>query len=364
VGWPVQYRVSGYDPVKVREYAYKVAQIMGGSPDLQKVNYNWMEPIRKLRIKVNQDQARILGMSSATVAQTINAVISGIPATQVRDDIYLVDVIVRAEETERMSLDTIRGLDIPLPSGKTVPLIELASVDYEQDLPLIWRRDRLPTLTVRADVAKDVMPATAVDHLKDKIDEIRKELPAGYKIVDGGSVEESSISQASVIAVFPLMILLMMTILMIQMQNFGHLFLVMSVAPLAVIGVVFGLLITGQPMGFVALLGVVALIGMIVRNSVILVHQIQEEKKEGRNNWDAVIEATLLRFRPIMLTAAAAILGMIPIAPTVFWGPMATAIMGGLAVATALTLIFLPSLYVTWFRIKEEPSNQPLEAQP
>jgi len=364
VGWPVQYRVSGYDPVKVREYAYKVAQSMGGSPDLQKVNYNWMEPIRKLRIKVNQDQAKILGMSSATVAQTINAVISGIPATQVRDDIYLVDVLVRAEETERMSLDTIRGLDIPLPSGKTVPLIELASVDYEQDLPLIWRRDRLPTLTVRADVVKDVMPATAVDNLKDKIDEIRNELPAGYKIVDGGSVEESSISQASVVAVFPLMILLMMTVLMIQMQNFSHLFLVMSVAPLAVIGVVFGLLITGQPMGFVALLGVVALIGMIVRNSVILVHQIEEEKKEGRNSWDAVIEATLVRFRPIMLTAAAAILGMVPIAPTVFWGPMATAIMGGLAVATALTLIFLPSLYITWFRIKEEPSNQTLEAQP
>jgi len=357
VGWPVQYRVSGYDPVKVREYGYKVAQIMGGSPDVQKVNFNWMEPIRKLRIKVNQDQARILGMSSTAVAQSIYAVISGITATQVRDDIYLVDVIVRSADTERMSLDTIRGLEIPLPTGKSVPLTELASVDYEQDLPLIWRRDRLPTLTVQADVAQGVMPATAVDHLKNKIDGIRKDLPPGYRIVNGGSVEESSKSQASVAAVFPLMLVLMMTILMIQMQNFSHLFLVMSVAPLGVIGVVGGLLITGQPLGFVALLGIVALIGMIVRNSVILVHQIEEEKKEGRDNWNAVIEATLLRFRPIMLTAAAAILGMVPIAPTVFWGPMATAIMGGLAVATMLTLIFLPSLYITWFRIKEEPAK-------
>jgi multidrug efflux pump subunit AcrB len=362
VGWPVQYRVSGYDPMKVREYAYRVAQAMGNSPDLQKVNFNWMEPIRKLRIKINQDQARILGMSSATVAQAIYAVISGITTTQVRDDIYLVDVVVRSEDTERMSLDTIRGLEVPLPNGRAVPLTELASVDYEQDLPLIWRRDRLPTLTVQADMTKGVMPATAVDHLKNKIEEIRKDLPPGYKIVDGGSVEESAKSQASVSAVFPLMLILMMTVLMIQMQNFSRLFLVMSVAPLGVIGVVLALLLTHQPMGFVAMLGIVALIGMIVRNSVILVHQIEVEKEEGRNKWDAVVEATLLRFRPIMLTAAAAILGMIPIAPTVFWGPMASAIMGGLAVATMLTLIFLPSLYITWFRIKEEPATETNEA--
>jgi multidrug efflux pump len=362
VGWPVQYRVSGYDPVKVREYGYKVAQIMGGYPDLEKVNFNWMEPIRKLRIKVNQDQARILGMSSTAVAQAIYAVISGITATQVRDDIYLVDVLVRSQDAERMSLETIRGLAVPLPNGKTVPLIELGSVDYEQDLPLIWRRDRLPTLTVQADVRQSVMPATAVGHLKNQIDEIRKKLPPGYKIVDGGSVEESAKSQASVAAVFPLMLVLMTTVLMIQMQNFQHLLLVMSVAPLGVIGVVLALLFTHQPMGFVALLGVVALIGMIVRNSVILVHQIEVEKEAGLQDWDAVVEATMLRFRPIMLTAAAAILGMIPIAPTVFWGPMASAIMGGLAVATLLTLIFLPSLYIIWFRIKEEPAGETNEA--
>lgn len=354
VGWPVQYRVSGDNPSKVREIADKVAQVLGTSPDLRNVNFNWMEPIRKLKIRVNQDEARQLGLSSAAVALAINAVVSGITATQVRDNIYLIDVVVRAQEPERMSLETIRILKIPLPNGQSVPLTELASVDYEQDLPLIWRRDRMPTLTVQAEVKDGVMPATAVEHLKGKISELRRQLPANYKIVDGGSVEASARAQASVVAVVPIMIILMMTVLMIQMQKFSHLFLVCSVAPLGVIGVVLALLVSQKPMGFVAILGVVALIGMIVRNSVILVHQIEVEKEEGRSDWDAVVEAAVLRFRPIMLTAVAAILGMVPIAPTVFWGPMSFAIMGGLAVATVLTLIFLPSLYIIWFRIYEK----------
>jgi multidrug efflux pump subunit AcrB len=354
VGWPVQYRVSGDDPYKVREIADKVARILGTSPDLRNVSFNWMEPIRKLRIRVDQDEAKLLGLSSAAVAQAINAVVSGITSTQVRDSIYLIDVVVRAQDSERMSLETIRTLKIPLPNDRSVPLTELASVDYEQDLPLIWRRDRLPTLTVQAEVHDGVMPATAVDHLKDDISELKGQLPVHYTIVEGGSVEETAKGQSSVVAVFPIMIILMITVLMIQMQNFSHLFLVCSVAPLGVIGVVLALLVTQKPMGFVALLGVVALIGMIVRNSVILVHQIEVEKEEGRPDWDAVVEATVLRFRPIMLTAVAAILGMAPIAPTVFWGPMSYAIMGGLAVATVLTLISLPSLYITWFRIHEQ----------
>ncbi|MCG3197582.1 MAG: Cobalt-zinc-cadmium resistance protein CzcA [bacterium] len=358
VGWPVQYRVSGEDPYKVREIADKVAQIMGTSPDLINVNFNWMEPIRKLKIRVNQDEAKQLGLNSAAVAQAINAVVSGIPSTQVRDSIYLIDVVVRAQESERMSLETIRTLKIPLPNGRSVPLVELASVDYEQDLPLIWRRDRLPTLTVQAEVKEGMMPATAVDSLKEGISDLRKQLPLNYKIVDGGSVEDSARAQASVLAVFPFMIILMMTVLMIQMQKFSHMFLVCSVAPLGVIGVVLALLATQKPMGFVAMLGVVALIGMIVRNSVILVHQIDVEKEKGLSDWDAVIEATVLRFRPIMLTAVAAILGMAPIAPTVFWGPMSYAIMGGLAVATVLTLLSLPSLYVIWFRVHEKQTPE------
>jgi multidrug efflux pump subunit AcrB len=233
-------------------------------------------------------------------------------------------------------------------------LSELASVEYAQDLPLIWRRDRLPTLTVQAEPRDGVLAATVVAGLAQKVSEMKRQLPIGYKIVEGGSVEESAKGQASVLAVFPLMFILMVTVLMINMQNFSRLFLVCSVAPLGVIGVVLALLVTQKPMGFVAMLGTVALIGMIIRNSVILVDQIEVEKEAGRGGWDAVVEASLIRFRPIILTAQAMILGMAPIAPTVFWGPMAYAIMGGLAVATLLTLIALPSLYITWFKIRQD----------
>ena len=354
VGWPVKYRISGAEPHKVREIADNVAAIVGASSDVQRVSFDWMEPIRKLQVHINQDEARQLGLSSPAVAQAINAVVSGISATQVRDSIYLIDVMVRAQADERMSLETIRSLKIPLPNGRSVPLTELATVDYEQDLPLIWRRDRLPTLTVQAEPRDGVLPATAVAHLAQKVSELKKQLPVGYKIVEGGSVEESAKGQASVLAVFPIVLALMITVLMVQMQSFSRLFLVCSVAPLGVIGVVLALLITQKPMGFVAMLGTVALIGMIIRNSVIMVDQIEVEKAAGRKGWEAVVEASLIRFRPIILTAQAMILGMAPIAPTVFWGPMAYAIMGGLAVATLLTLISLPSLYVTWFKIRED----------
>jgi multidrug efflux pump len=354
VGWPVQYRVSGLDPIKVREIAENVASLMAAAPELRNINFNWMEPIQKLAIQVHQDKARLLGLSSSDVAQAINLVVSGETATQVRDHIYLIDVVIRAKETERISLDRMRALEIPLPNGKTVPLTELASVTYEQDTPLIWRRGRLPTLTVQADVKTGIMPATAVDRLQGPMSSLREQLPAGYDIAVGGSVEDSTKSQASVAAVVPITIILMMTVLMVQMQNVSRLVLVLSVTPLGVIGVVLALLTVQKPMGFVALLGVIALVGMIIRNSVILVHQIQVEKEAGHSDWNAIVEAAQLRFRPIMLTAVAAILGMLPIAPTVFWGPMAAAIMGGLAVATLLTLIFLPSLYVVWFQVRDD----------
>jgi multidrug efflux pump subunit AcrB len=354
VGWQLQYRVSGPDPYKVREFSDKLAGILGASPDVQNINFNWMDPIRKLRVRINQDEARQLGLSSAAVAQLINAAVTGIPATQVRDNIYLIDVVVRADASERMSLETIRTLKVPLPNGRSVPLSELATVEYAQDLPLIWRRDRLPTLTVQALPREGLLAATAVAHLADKVSELKRQLPVGYKIEVGGSVEESAKGQASVLAVFPIVVVLMLTVLMIQMQSFSRLFLVCSVAPLGVIGVVLALLVTQKPMGFVAMLGTVALVGMIIRNSVILVDQIETEKAAGRGGWDAVVEASLVRFRPIILTAQAMILGMAPIAPTVFWGPMAYAIMGGLAVATLLTLIALPSLYITWFKIRPD----------
>ena len=244
-------------------------------------------------------------------------------------------------------------LQVPLPNGKTVPLSQIASVDYGQEYPIVWRRDRLPTVTVQADVAPGTQADTVVQTLAPKIAALNASLPSGYHIDIGGAVEETNKAQASVAAVLPLMLVLTLTVLMLQLQGFSRLFLVISVAPLGIIGVVAALLLSDKPLGFVALLGVLALTGMIARNSVILIDQVEKEKAQGRHPWDAVVEATTHRFRPILLTASAAILGMIPIAPTIFWGPMAYAIMGGLAVATLLTLVFLPALYVTWFRIRK-----------
>jgi multidrug efflux pump subunit AcrB len=354
VGWPVQYRVSGPDPPKLTAIAYQVAAVMAGDHRTQSINFDWIEPMRRLRIRVNQDEARLLGVSSQVLAQSLNAVVSGITVTQIRDDIYLIDVIARAGADERVSPATLKTLEIPLPNGKTVPLSQLASVEYGLDWPLIWRRDRLPTITVQADVTGAVLPATVIGALAANMAALQATLPTGYQIVVGGTVEESAKSLASVAAVLPFAALLMLVILMVQLQSASHLFLVLSVAPFGLIGVVAALLVADKPLGFVALLGVIALVGMIVRNSVILVDQIETEIAHGRSRWSAVVEATSHRFRPILLTAAAAIFGMVPIAPTVFWGPMAYAIMGGLAVATALTLVFLPALYVAWFRLSED----------
>jgi len=353
VGWPVQYRVSGPNANRVREIGVNLAQLIADDRNLRNVNFDWIETGKNIRIKVDQDQARMLGVSSESLAQSLNTVLSGVDVTQIRDGNYLIDVVARSGEEERMTLATIRNLELLLPGDRIVPLIQIGTIEYGQELPLIWRRDRLPTLTIQADVAQNIQPETAVQALQPKIAAFSAKLPAGYRIALGGSAEESSKSQLSVLAVVPLMLLLMLTILMFQLQSFQLLFLVLSAAPLGLIGVVAALLGSGKPLGFIALLGVVALIGMIVRNSVILVIQIETEIQAGSDPWNAVIEATSNRFRPILLTAAAAILGMIPIAPAVFWGPMAYAIMGGLAVATALTLVFLPALYVIWFHVKE-----------
>ena len=344
--------VSGPEPDQVRAIAFKVADLLGSDPGAQNVNYNWMEPARTVRISVDQDQARLLGLSSQQLALSLNAVVSGVTSTQMRSGIYLVDVLVRASPEQRMSLSTIRMLQVPLPNGQTVPLSQIASIDYGQEYPIVWRRDRLPTVTVQADIAPGTQAATVVQDLAPKFAALNASLPSGYHVSAGGTVEESNKGETSVVAVAPLMLILMLTVLMTQLQSFSNLFLVLSVAPLGVIGVVAALLLANKPLGFVALLGVLALTGMIARNSVILIHQVEEEKTHGRHPWDAVIEATTHRFRPILLTASAAILGMVPIAPTIFWGPMVYAIMGGLAVATVLTLIFLPALYVACFRIK------------
>ena len=352
VGWPLQYRVSGRDPDQVRTIASRVAELVGSTPGTANVSYNWIGPARTIKIQVDQDQARLLGLSSQELALAVNTVVSGVTATQVRSGIWLVDVLVRASAEQRASLSAIRMLQVPLPNGKAVPLSQVASVDYGQEFPIVWRRDRLPTVTVQADLAPGTQAATVAQSLEPQIAGLNASLPSGYHVSVGGSVEESDKAQASVAAALPLMFVITLTVLMIQLQSFSRMFLVLSVAPMGVIGVVAALLLAGKPLGFVAILGVLALTGMIARNAVILIDQIQKEEAQGLHPWDAVIEATAHRTRPILLTASAATLGMVPIAPTVFWGPMAYAIMGGLAIATVLTLIFLPALYVTWFRIK------------
>lgn len=354
VGWPLQYRVSGPDIAQVREIALKLAQIVATNPQAEKVNFDWMEPARQVRIHIDQDEARLLGLSTQAVASVLNTVISGTPVTQVRDDIYLIDVVTRATDEQRVSLTNLRTMQVPLPNGRTIPLSQFATFEYRQEYPLVWRRDRVPTLTVQADVVPKALPETVINALTPAVDALRKDLPRSYQIVVGGTVEESKKSQASVIAVVPVMLLLMLTVLMAQLHSFQRLFLVLSVAPLGLIGVVAALLLSGKPLGFVAILGILALIGMITKNAVILIGQIEAERAQGRSVWDAAIDASSARFRPIMLTAISTVLGMIPIAPTVFWGPMAYAIMGGLLVATILTLIFLPTLYVTWFGGKEQ----------
>jgi multidrug efflux pump subunit AcrB len=353
VGWPVQYRISGPEVNEVRDIAFRLAQIVASDARARRVNFDWIEPARKVRIRVDQDQARLLGLSSESIAAVLNTVVSGAPVTQVRDGIYLVDIVMRATDEQRVSLATLRNLQFPLQSGRTVPLGQFAVLDFEQEYPLIWRREGVPTLTLQADVTQGASPEGVIAALAPAVAKLEASLPKANHIAVGGTVEESAQSQASVYAVVPLMLFITITVLMIQLQSFSRLVLVLSVVPMGLIGIVAALLIFNKPLGFVAILGILALIGMIARNAVILIDQIETERAEGKAVWYAVVEAAMSRFRPIMLTAISTVLGMIPIAPTVFWGPMAYAIMGGLLVATVLTLIFLPALYVTSFRVKE-----------
>lgn len=360
VGWPVQYRVSGPDIEQVRSIALQLGQTMGADHQLRRINYDWIEPARKLRVKIDQDQARLLGLSSEALAAHLNTVMTGAPITQIRDNIYLVDVIARAQDEQRVSLSTLRALQLPLPNGRTVPLSQIASFDFDLEYPLIWRRDRVPTLTISADIAEGATPEGAVATLAPEIEKLRANLPKGFSIETGGTVEESAKSQNSVFAMIPAMLFLMLLFLMAQLHSFSRLALVLCVVPMGLIGIVGALLLSGRPLGFVAILGILALMGMIARNAVILIEQIETERRQGLGVWDAVVEGTVSRFRPIMLTAISTVLGFIPIAPTVFWGPMAFAIMGGLFVATLLTLIVTPALYIIFFYKKEKDERAAL----
>nr|WP_269814602.1 efflux RND transporter permease subunit [Pseudomonas capsici] len=352
VGWPVQYRVSGPDIEQVRSNAMALAAILDANPNIGQVIYDWNEPGKVLKIHIAQDKVRQFGLSSEDVAQILNSLVTGTSITQVRDDTYLIDLIGRAEDQERSSLQTLSSLQIPTPNGATVPLMAFATLSYEQEQPLVWRRDRLPTITLKANVIGHLQPAALVKQLQPQVKAFTDQLPVRYSVATGGAVEASARSQGPILKVVPLMLLLVASFLMIQLHSVKKLLLVVSVVPLGLIGVVTALLLTGYPLGFVAILGILALIGIIIRNSVILVTQIDEFMAAGEDAWTAVVMATEHRCRPILLTAAAASLGMIPIAREVFWGPMAYAMIGGIAIATVLTLFFLPALYLVCYRIQ------------
>ncbi len=351
VGRLVQYRLSGPDIQKVRDYAQKLGNVVAKNPHLGDVTFDWGEPARVVKVNVLQDKARQLGVSSQDIASALNSVVNGAAVTQVRDDIYLIDVIARARNNERASIDTLQNLQLPGAGGQSVPLAAVASLSYGLEQPTIWRRSRLPTITLKMAIDDGVQAQTVVDELAPAVQKFISGLPAGFQLAVGGAVEESAKAQGPIAAVAPLMLFIMATILMIQLQSFSRLFLVFAVAPLAVIGVVAALLPSHSPMGFVAILGILALIGILIRNSVILIIQIETLRDEGLAPWDAVREATQHRMRPIMLTAGAATLALIPISREIFWGPMAYAMMGGIIVGTVLTLLFLPALYLAWFRI-------------
>ncbi|MCF1709088.1 efflux RND transporter permease subunit [Tabrizicola sp. J26] len=357
VGWPVQYRLTGPDVETLRAKAMELAGVVASEPDTRHVHFDWIEPARQLKIEVDQDRARRLGLTSAQVAAILNTAVSGTTVSQLRDNIYLIPIVARADEQDRVSLDTLSTLQVPVPGGRTVALGQFATFSYDQEQPFIWRRDRLPTLTILADTAPGVTPEAVVEALQDKIDAFGAGLPAGFEVQTGGTVETSAESQASVFAVVPLMAFIMVTLLMIQLQSFRDMAMVICLLPLGLIGVVGALLLFQRSLGFVAILGILALIGMIAKNAVILITQINDERAAGLGVREAAIKAATSRFRPLLLTALSTVLGLLPIAPTLFWGPMAFAIMGGLLVATLLTLVFLPTLYTTLHRDDTKPTG-------
>ena len=352
VGKPVQYRVSAPNPDQARDAARQLAALLATEPRLSDIALDWNEPARVVRLQVNQDQARRLGLTNEDISGALAGTFSGRTITQLRDGIFLINVTARGAQQDRESVESIQNLQLAMPTGTPVPLASLATLDYGTEQPLIMQRDGLPTVTVKADIASKDQPATLVNALADQVAEFQRSLPPEVKVTVGGTVETSGESQEPIAAVVPVMLLIMALLVMVQMQGFRLSFIVFAAAPLGLIGVVAALLPFGVPMGFVAILGILALIGILIRNSVILVHEIQVLIGKGHSAWDAVFEASDSRARPILLTAAAASLALIPISRQVFWGPMAFAMMGGIIAGTLVTLIFVPALYCAVFRVR------------
>ncbi|WP_249582544.1 efflux RND transporter permease subunit [Pseudomonas viridiflava] len=353
VGYPVQFRVTGEHIEVVRALARKVQDKVRENPHVSNVHLDWEEPSKVVHLNIDQDRARALGVTTADLSAFLRNSLTGSTVSQYREDDELVDIMVRGTRNEREQLEALSSLAVPTQNGASVALSQVATLEYGFEEGVIWHRNRLPSVTVRADIYGKDQPATLVKQIMPTLDGVRAELPDGYLLEVGGTVEDSARGQNSVNAGVPLFILVVLTLLMIQLRSFSRMLMVFVTAPLGLIGVTLFLLIFNQPFGFVAMLGTIALSGMIMRNSVILVDQIEQDIAAGLDQWHAIIEATVRRFRPIVLTALAAVLAMIPLSRSLFFGPMAVAIMGGLIVATALTLLFLPALYAAWFRVKK-----------
>ncbi|MBI4967400.1 MAG: efflux RND transporter permease subunit [Rhodospirillales bacterium] len=351
VNYPVQFRVMGDDPAKLKTIAAEVAEVMRRSPHTLDVNVDWGDRAPALRVEVDQARARALGVSTSSVSQTLTMVTQGVALAQFREDDRLIDIVLRAPEGERRLLSAVTEINVPTASGRSVPLAQVARVQEFLEEPILWRRSRLPTLTARADIVDHVQAPDVAAALDPQMAPIRAKLPPGYRIEIGGAYEENVNAQASINAGMPMMVAVVLCLLMIQLQNVSRMVMVVLTAPLGIIGVALALLVSGRPFGFVAMLGTIALSGMIMRNTVILVDQIRQDLDDGATPWDAVRDSTVRRFRPIVLTAAAAMLAMIPLSTSTLWGPMAFAIMGGLLVATALTILVVPALYVAWYRV-------------
>lgn len=357
VGYPVQFRVSGEHIDEVRQLARQVADKVRDNLHVTNVHLDWEEPSKVVRMNIDQERARALGVSTADLSRFLQSSLTGSSVSQYREGNELIEILLRGTLSERQQLGLLPSLAVPTESGRSVPLSQIATLEYGFEEGIIWHRNRLPTVTVRADVYGKEQPASLIKQILPTLEPVRAQLPDGYQLDVGGTVEDSSRGQASVNAGVPLFIVVVLTLLMLQLKSFSRSAMVFLTAPLGLIGVTLFLLVFQQPFGFVAMLGTIALSGMIMRNSVILVDQIEQDIASGMDRWHAIIGATVRRFRPIVLTALAAVLAMIPLSRSVFFGPMAVAIMGGLIVATALTLLFLPALYAAWFRVNEAESK-------
>jgi multidrug efflux pump subunit AcrB len=365
VGFPVQFRVIGPDTQKVRDIAYRVRDVMRANSQVIDPHLDWNEQTPFLKLVVDQDRVRALGMTPQDISASLSMLISGVPITTIRDGIEKVTVVARAVPGERLDLARISDLAVYSRNGVAVPLSQIAQVEYSHEEPILWRINRDMAMTVRADVIDGVQPPDVTNAIWPKLQSIRENLEPAYRIEIGGAIEESEKGNASIFVLFPVMVIVMLTLLMFQLQSISRLVLVFLTAPLGIIGASLGLNLANRPFGFVALLGLIALAGMIMRNAVILVDQIESDVRLGMSRRDAIVEATVRRARPVVLTAMAAILAMIPLSRSAFWGPMAITIMGGLFVATFLTLLFLPSLYSLWYRKRlEERGGDDVATEP